>query len=250
MALRSVRQRQRPQSQPGHGCFICGSDEVNDLELGEFHRNGKIAVHYFCLLLSSGLVQNGDDDQGIFGFLPKDIRAEVERCKRLVDFVLFEFAMFTMHMIFVTCLLFLIFESQKCMYCKKIGANIGCCAPKCRHTFHTACGLQSDCLMQFEDPYPSYCHEHVATAVLGGGSGRTMRRHKPNEMCTVCYDTMGDFNVVQSVQSPCCKRSWFHKRCLMNFAKTAGYFFKCPMCNNEDDFRNAVKLRGVFVPDR
>lgn len=138
-------------------------------------------------------------------------------------------------------------QIQKCIYCKEIGANIGCCAPKCRHTFHTTCGLHSGSLMQFEDPYRSFCHRHAATVVCP--KSRKVR-HKTTEMCSICYDAMGEFDLVQSVQSPCCKRSWFHKRCLMEFAKTAGYFFKCPMCNNEDDFRSAVKLRGVFVPDR
>lgn len=66
-------------------CYVCDSAEVNDLELGEFHKSGKVAVHYFCLLLTSGLVQNGDEHQGLFGFLLKDIRAEVERIKRLVS---------------------------------------------------------------------------------------------------------------------------------------------------------------------
>lgn len=33
-------------------CFICDSSEVNDLELGEFKKKGKISVHYFCLVSS------------------------------------------------------------------------------------------------------------------------------------------------------------------------------------------------------
>lgn len=31
-------------------CYVCGSDEVNDLELGEFKTNNQISVHYFCLV--------------------------------------------------------------------------------------------------------------------------------------------------------------------------------------------------------
>lgn len=76
------------------------------------------------------------------------------------------------------------------------------------------------------------------------------KKHTAKEMCTICYEPMGSFHQVNSVLSPCCKAYWFHKRCLMEFAKNAGYFFKCPMCNNEETFRNAVKLRGIFVPDR
>lgn len=36
-------------------------------------------------LLTSNLVQNGDDDEGISGFMPKDIKAEVSRTKKLVS---------------------------------------------------------------------------------------------------------------------------------------------------------------------
>lgn len=66
-------------------CFVCDSAEINNLELGEFQKSGKISVHYYCLLLTSGLEQNGDEHQGLLGFLLKDIRAEVERIKRLVS---------------------------------------------------------------------------------------------------------------------------------------------------------------------
>lgn len=36
-------------------------------------------------LLTSNLVQNGNDDEGITGFMPKDIKAEVSRTKKLVS---------------------------------------------------------------------------------------------------------------------------------------------------------------------
>lgn len=125
--------------------------------------------------------------------------------------------------------------------------------------------------MQFNDPYPSYCHQHLRTGLdlaedaptrKGGGGGVARRRrktpdsdteratHQPAEMCTICYDQMGAFHELGSVQSPCCKNGWFHRGCLRRFAANAGYFFKCPMCNNSREFRDAVRLRGVFVPDR
>lgn len=31
-------------------------------------------------------MQNGDDDDGLVGFMPKDIKAEVQRTKKLVRF--------------------------------------------------------------------------------------------------------------------------------------------------------------------
>lgn len=36
----------------------------------------------------------------------------------------------------------------------------------------------------------------------------------------------------------------------MQLAQTSGYFFKCPLCNNSDVFREALVMKGVFIPDR
>ena len=54
-------------------------------------------AHYFCLLFSSGLNQNGEEHEGIQGFLPQDILKEWRRGQRL-----------------------------KCAYCKKGYATVGC----------------------------------------------------------------------------------------------------------------------------
>lgn len=87
-------------------CLLCGSDEVNNSELGELKECGAITVHYYCLvsaasiwngtlhfhlifalftqLLSPALLTNGEENEGILGFMPKDIKLEVGRIKRLV----------------------------------------------------------------------------------------------------------------------------------------------------------------------
>ena len=44
---------------------------------------------YKCLvfqLFSSGLKQSGEDEEGIFGFMEKDIKKEINRGKRLVSY--------------------------------------------------------------------------------------------------------------------------------------------------------------------
>ncbi len=33
-------------------------------------------------------------------------------------------------------------------------------------------------------------------------------------------------------------------------ASNAGYFFKCPMCNNKDDFAQEMSKFGVFIPEQ
>ena len=49
--------------------------------------------------------------------------------------------------------------------------------------------------------------------------------------------------------SPCCGK-WFHFDCVQRMALTAGYFFKCPMCNSKDDFENEMKLFGIYIPEQ
>ena len=42
----------------------------------------------------------------------------------------------------------------------------------------------------------------------------------------------------------------FHKTCVQRFADTSGYFFKCPLCNNKDDFIEEMKRFGIYVPEK
>lgn len=64
-------------------------------------------------------------------------------------------------------------------------------------------------------------------------------------------ESMGPYNVLQSITSKCCANSnwWMHRRCVMDYAVSAGYYFKCIFCLNVD-FREDVKSMGVYVPDR
>lgn len=136
---------------------------------------------------------------------------------------------------------------QKCIFCKKNRANIGCCAVRCRRVFHTSCAITGGCLLEFVDPYKSYCPDHINNVNV---KVMKKKRHSMDEMCTICHEAMGKYHPVSSILSPCCKSHWFHKTCLQEFALSAGYYFKCPMCNNTKHFREAVKLRGVYVPDK
>uniref|UniRef100_A0A182VRR1 PHD-type domain-containing protein n=1 Tax=Anopheles minimus TaxID=112268 RepID=A0A182VRR1_9DIPT len=196
-------------------CFLCKSTEDNELLFGKFYSKWKIYVHYYCLLLSSNLVQGGSNDTiGIFGFLESDIRKENERTKKC-----------------------------RCYICKNMHANVSCCSKKCLRTFHTVCGIMNGCLSHYTDTYQSWCSSHVP---LEPDSSP----HSHEEPCSICYDEMGQYNVITSIKAPCCLNGWFHQRCLAQYAQSAGYFFKCPLCKNEDKFLLEMPLRGVFVPER
>lgn len=60
---------------------------------------------------------------------------------------------------------------------------------------------------------------------------------------------MGEFNIIRSIESPCCNAGWYHKMCLSQYAATASLFMKCTICNRKiDEFRRAIEKRGVFIP--
>ena len=56
-------------------CKICGLgwDLPDDLELGPLYKYGSCQAHLHCLMFSSGLIQGGDETEGIVGFMPEDV---------------------------------------------------------------------------------------------------------------------------------------------------------------------------------
>ncbi|KAL5275082.1 G2E3 family protein [Megaselia abdita] len=196
-------------------CYLCEFSDIDVLKYGQFLTDPKenISVHYFCLLLSSNLIQQGNDNEGFYGFLAKDIRKEKNRIKR-----------------------------QQCKYCKNLNANIACCKKTCKTFYHLKCGYTNNVLFQFKGTYMSFCQKHYNI--------EEKARPKKNEICHICQEDLGTFNFVKTIKAPCCKNGWYHKWCLSKYALNAGYFFKCPLCQNEKEFRNEIPFRGVFIPDK
>ena len=50
--------------------------------------------------------------------------------------------------------------------------------------------------------------------------------------------------VLYVVSSKCSIQQFQHQ------ADASGYFFRCPMCNNEKKFNNIMKIMGINVPQR
>ncbi|XP_016942044.1 pineapple eye protein [Drosophila suzukii] len=195
-------------------CVLCRSSETEDpLSFGRTIEEGNIMVHHNCLYLSSNLVQRGNNRVGILRFLMEDIRAEARRCFPLL-----------------------------CVYCHRPGANIGCCKSGCRRTFHTKCGIDNLAQNQFRGTYKSYCHRHVIT--------HRRRPASSDTICVICTELLVEegerFNVVNMLYSPCCRNGWYHRKCLQMYANTSGYFFKCPLCNNTEEFHD-VTLMGIAM---
>ncbi|KAF4788414.1 hypothetical protein TURU_161250 [Turdus rufiventris] len=77
----------RGLERPGaSGCVLCGLTDDCTEKYGEkrTYVEYNLTVHYYCLLMSSGIWQRGEEDEGVDGFLITDIRKEVNRAARLV----------------------------------------------------------------------------------------------------------------------------------------------------------------------
>ncbi|XP_018398467.1 PREDICTED: putative uncharacterized protein DDB_G0282133 [Cyphomyrmex costatus] len=136
-----------------------------------------------------------------------------------------------------------------CSYCKKLGATLGCCNIRCKRIFHFPCGVKAGSLHQFFGEFRSYCKNHrpkqnIDEQVLKQATSVDV-------VCYICYDKVNTNDIVKSLWAPCCKKdAWFHRICVQQLALSAGYFFKCPLCNNKKDFQKAMLEYGIFVPSQ
>ncbi|XP_044582242.1 uncharacterized protein LOC123263497 isoform X2 [Cotesia glomerata] len=208
-----------PETNQQKICVFCNDPEDNEIKYGKIYQHNGIITHYYCLLLSSNMQQRGGDDDGILGFLPADINRELNRGKRLV-----------------------------CVFCKRKGATLGCVNKKCKRVFHLPCGLKNNTLHQFFDQFKSFCQshrpkQHIDSTVLKSTPERTT--------CWICFDSASRQDVFKTLWAPCCKKNaWFHRDCVQQLALSAGYFFKCPLCNNKKEFQSAMQECGIFVPSQ
>lgn len=156
--------------------------------------------------------QNGDDDEGILGFLEMDIIKCVKQS-----------------------------ASTKCFYCAGKSASIKCKFKSCKRSFHLICGMKNGCLFQFIHQYSSYCHQH---------HGICDTDKSDHDRCMICWDELPEYSPVKSIPS-CCKYGWFHVNCIRKASMIAGYLLKCPMCSKRNDkYVKQIRKRGVFVPDQ
>ncbi|KAM4014612.1 G2/M phase-specific E3 ubiquitin-protein ligase isoform 1-T2 [Anomaloglossus baeobatrachus] len=199
-------------------CVLCGRRDDCPEKYGEkkTYVEHNLTLHYNCLLLSSGIWQRGEEDEGIYGFLFDDIKREVNRARKL-----------------------------KCHVCKLNGASIGCVFPRCKRGYHFPCGTEKQCIFQFMDTFRSYCWEHrpVQTPLS--------TQSKESSSCTVCLESIDHVPSYHVIRGPCCKTSWYHRECLQRQALSAGlFFFRCTVCNNRDKFQKEMLHMGIHIPER
>ncbi|XP_063804223.1 G2/M phase-specific E3 ubiquitin-protein ligase isoform X2 [Pseudophryne corroboree] len=199
-------------------CMLCGRPDDCIEKYGEkiTSEEHKLTLHYYCLILSSGIWQRGEEDEGIYGFLISDIKKEVNRAKKL-----------------------------RCGVCRALGASIGCVFPRCKRSYHFPCGVNKQCIFQFMDSFRSYCWDHrPVQKVLSTETGES-------SPCTICFENVDHVPSYHILRGPCCKTSWFHRDCLQYQALSAGlFFFRCTVCNNRDLFQNEMLHMGIHIPER
>ncbi|XP_076312667.1 uncharacterized protein LOC143226081 isoform X2 [Tachypleus tridentatus] len=177
-----------------------------------------IVRSFLYITTACGLNQRGKtDEDGILGFFPSDILREVRRGKRL-----------------------------KCTYCGKYGATVGCCNKKCKKVFHFPCGLQNDSLSQFFGTYDTFCGVHRPRQEVNVKDGKSLE--ESDSVCSICLYSVDSKVSSDSLRAPCCNYSWFHRICVQRLALSAGYFFKCPLCNNKDLFNTEMLKYGIHIP--
>ena len=114
-------------------CNICGLgyNLPDSLELGPLYQYDSYVAHLHCLMFSSGLIQRGEESQGIIGFLPADIQSELNRGSKL-----------------------------RCVFCSEVFATVGCCQKSCTKSYHLPCGIKHGAICEYYGNFDSYCPTH------------------------------------------------------------------------------------------
>ncbi|KAM5235719.1 G2/M phase-specific E3 ubiquitin-protein ligase [Ctenodactylus gundi] len=208
----------KPSGSQNLACVFCRKSEDCPNKYGEKKTKEKwnLTVHYYCLLMSSGIWQRGKEEEGVYGFLKEDIRKEVNRASKL-----------------------------KCCVCKKNGASIGCVAPRCKRSYHFPCGLQRECIFQFTGNFASFCWKHRPVQI------NSCSNYRDSLPCTICLEYVAPVPTYSVLRSPCCKNAWFHRDCVQVQAINAGvFFFRCTICNNSDIFQKEMLRMGIHIPEK
>lgn len=200
----------------GEKCVFCNLNIIDEFHLGKIYKNEDVIVHYFCLLFSSHLPQNGTDEEGILGFLLSDIKKEVKKNNKTV-----------------------------CSYCYLPGATLVCRAKKCKVKFHLPCGVENNSFHTFYGQFNSYCSAHRRVQVP-----YCLLSSTDIIICVICQADIEPKPSINTIWAPCCGITWLHRECVQRYSLSAGYFFKCPNCNNGDLFRQEMLECGIYIPDQ
>lgn len=136
--------------------------------------------------------------------------------------------------------------------------------------FHLPCGLRNGSMNQYfhefryvicfkfvilfsililikTNTFRSFCRQHHLRRTID----KTELQNTAAIQCAICLDDVIPSLLPSSIWAPCCKRNaWFHRKCVQELALSTGYFFKCPLCNNDKIFKNRMLKLGIYIPLR
>jgi len=199
-------------------CEFCQqSDLKGDNELEKAGRMFKFMgkyYHYFCVLFSVGIKQDGSDETGLRGFNLAEIQRVLKGSQGKT--------------------------AAPCQFCSKKGATAMCAkCPKKR--FHYTCGRQNDAAFIYHGgTMGSYCKTHRPKSKV--------KAKVLEKLCMAgCMENIEDDDVKVMV-TPCCFRR-YHLACVQLQALQAGsHHFKCCMCSDKDKFAKAAADLGIYIP--
>lgn len=132
-------------------------------------------------LFSTDLQQRGEDNEGIEGFLLKDIRKILKNTNNI-----------------------------KCCYCGLPNATARCQYNRCQKIFHFFCGMHKNALSQFCGAFTSFCDKHNLNRSKNIRRYLAISTYSTN--CIYCQEIItpdSDYFVTE-----CCRSCVMHKTCL------------------------------------
>lgn len=81
---------------------------------------------------------------------------------------------------------------------------------------------------------------------------RRFIQDRVDEDCPICMRKISpekDRRGLYYLKTPCCQ-ALIHRECIQKHAHNAGYFFKCPMCNNVQEFLREMQEFGIYIPEQ
>ncbi|GAB5568139.1 PHD finger protein 7 isoform X1 [Prionailurus iriomotensis] len=168
-------------------------------------------------ILSSKLPQRGQSNRGFHGFLPEDIKKEAARASRK--------------------------RSALCARKRELPSTA-----RRINASETSIFLVAKKGVAFHNflestTAGSFCGKHRPTQDIQQGKAG-------EESCVLCCEDLSQASV-ENIQSPCCSQTVYHRKCIQKYAHTsAKHFFKCPQCNNREEFPQEMLRMGIHIPDR
>ncbi|XP_026472743.1 PHD finger protein 7-like isoform X1 [Ctenocephalides felis] len=204
-------------------CDICRRSDVDETQLGQKCCYMNYKLHYFCLLLTQNTYQTAKPDTGIFGFTAKTIQAAYRRISQKI-----------------------------CHYCGEKRANIKCYDEYCMIFYHLPCGILNECVTQYFETFNTYCPDHAPKQIVSNEDMLySLANSRFEDCCGICYDTLIPEINYKTLWPPCCRNGFFHRKCILQFAFSAGEsHFKCPLCNDKNVFVEEMRRIGVYVPKK